>query len=64
MMMFVNPKNDCQAVNLDNVILLSLEAQDIVFNDKVKWHFSNEHFAKEVYESIVRLTQENRYRKR
>ncbi len=63
MFWFVNPYNPNKAINL--VMIGSLATKkNMLYLDNHTWMFEDDAKAKEVYEQIVKLVQQYRYRKK
>ena len=62
MLWFVNPKNENKAINLHNITSIAVK-NNMIYFDSHTWMFENNTEAKDVYESIIKLLQESRYRK-
>jgi len=61
MFWFVNPHNEKRAINLNLISSINVKKDNIYLDNHV-WVFENEKQAKEVYESIIKLGQQTRYR--
>ena len=62
MLWFVNPYNAFQAIDLLKVTSIEVKSNSIRFDDKAEWHFRSQDKSKEVFESIIKLAQQSRYR--
>lgn len=62
MLWFVNPHNSLETINLVTTKYIRQSNNFIQF-DSCEWHFSSAKKAREVYESIIKLAQQTRYRK-
>ena len=63
MLWFVHPYNPNKAINLVNVASLACK-KNMIYIDDHTWMFETELKAKETFESMIRVGQESRYRKR
>lgn len=62
MFWYVNPLNSNKAVNLGVIKTISMK-QNMIFLDEYTWVFETKKQATKVYEEIIKLVQEYRYRK-
>jgi len=59
---YVNPKKPNLAVNLAVIATIALK-QNMIFLDSQTWVFEEECEAKNIYEEIIKLVQEFRYKR-
>lgn len=62
MFWYVNPYKTNQAVNLVNISTLN-QKDNMIFLDNITWIFSSEEKAKSIYENMIKVVQEFRYKK-
>lgn len=62
MLWYMNPHNETQAIDLSKIVCIELGSCVILFDDKILWEFVSHKKAKDIYESMIKLLQEKRYK--
>jgi hypothetical protein len=63
MLWYVDPYQPHRAVNLEKFKSIKLKKYDIVFDSEYVWDYEQGSQAEAVYEAIIKLIQQTRYRR-